>query len=115
FNNELHPMPRDDRIRVLYAPTHGGGGEMSHWDDTEPTTRAATRTSWWHKDTILNHLDPDVFDVVACPHPRYRPDHKATLREYIGADAVIADGGSTMWEAMILGIPLVAPSWITKA
>lgn len=108
-------LSRDGRIRVLYAPTQGGGGEERHWDDTTaPNIAAARRTSWWHRDKILKLLEPDVFDVVECPHPRYTPGHRATFEQYVNADVVIADGGSTIWEAMCLGIPVVLPAWVTS-
>lgn len=114
LRGEVEPLPRDDRIRVLYAPTQGGGGERKHFDDqADPGIPASRRTSWWRRDEILERLDPDTFDVVECPHPRYTEGHKATFEQYVNADVVIADGGSTLWEAMILGIPLVVPRWIS--
>ena len=116
FQGKVEPPPRDDRIRVVYAPTHGGGGEHKHLRDTRPPRiNAAKRTSYWTKDEVLRRLDPDEFDVVVALHPRHRPDRQATLQEYVGADVVIADGGSTIFEAWALGIPVVFPSWITAA
>ena len=115
LRGEVEPLPRDDRIRVLYAPTQGGGGERKHFDDqADPGIPASRRTSWWRRDEIIERLDPETFDVVECPHPRYTPGHKATFAQYVNADVVIADGGSTLWEAMILGIPIVLPSWLTS-
>src|SRR5690606_12019832 len=112
FRGEVEPLPRDSRVRVLYAPTHGGGSEMDHWNDTAPPgIRAAGRTTWWKKDAVLKALDPQVFDVVFCPHPRYREDKSVTFREFVNADVVIADGGSTLWEALALGIPVVVPTF----
>lgn len=114
YQGLIAPLPRDERIRVLYAPTQGGGGDMDHMHDTAaPAMEAAKRSSWWRRDEIFKRLDPDIFDVVFCPHPRYAPGHRATLEEYVGADVVIADGGSTLWEALALDIPLVVPRWIT--
>lgn len=114
FNGQLEPLPRDERIRVLYAPTQGGGGEDHMDDKVAPNISAALRSSWWRRREILDLLDPEVFDVVECHHPRYTPGHVATLRQYVGADVVIADGGSTLWEALALDLPLVLPSWITR-
>lgn len=104
----------DDRIRVVYAPTHGGGGEAHIGDTRDPRIPAARRTSWWKRDQVLSHLDPDVFDVTLAPHPRHRPDRRATFEEYAGADVVIADGGSTIYEAWALGFPVVFPGWLTR-
>ena len=106
----------DVRVRVVYAPTHGGGGEAHHMNDkSSPGTRPARCTSWWDRDRILDLLPDDRFDVVVAPHPRHRPDRRATFTEYIGADVVVADGGSTIYEAWALGIPVVFPAWLTAA
>lgn len=116
FNGEVAPLPRDERPRVLYAPTQGGGDDLKHMHDTHESQAApwpAKRTSWWRRDEVLSALDSDEFDVVVCPHPRYTPGHVATLAEYVNADVVIADGGSTLWEALALGIPLVVTTWIS--
>jgi len=114
FNGQI-PMPsRDSRIRVVWAPTHGGGGERLMGRQGPNTCPGAGATTWWRSDEFLPLLDPDRFDVVHAPHPRHRPDRKATLDEYVGADVVIADGGSTIYEAWALGLPVVFPHWITK-
>ncbi len=113
FQGKL-PKPKPDRrIRVVWAPTHGGGGEKSALSGKPPKTFGAKVTTHWRRQEILDLLDPDVFDVVEAMHPRHRPDHRATLDEYVGADVVVADGGSTIYEAMALGLPVVFPSWLT--
>jgi len=106
------PEKRPGTIRVVYAPTHGGGGEAA----TKRPLAANVRrpSSWWHADEIAQLLTSDEFDVVVAPHPRHRADHRATLAEYRGADVVIADGGSTIYEAWALDIPVVFPSWATR-
>lgn len=102
--------PRDGRIRVLWAPTHGGGGETHIHRDPRPG-RTSASTHWRHAD-VLAPLHPDRFDVRAALHPRHRPDRRATLAEYVGADVVIADGGSTIYEAWAVGLPVVFPTWL---
>lgn len=104
-------VPREPggRVRVLYAPTHGGGSER--WTQGRPTAPGARATSWWHRDTILSLLGD--FDVTLAPHPRHHPQRRATHDEYLSADVVIADGGSTIYEAMALGLPVVLPAWLT--
>jgi hypothetical protein len=109
FDGVRVPRP-DDRIRVLWAPTHGGGGEGNR-DGVQ--RRRWRRTSWWSQAEIVGLLDPELFDVRVAPHPRHRPDHRATLDEYRDCDVVIADGGSTIYEAWALDLPVVFPSWIT--
>jgi hypothetical protein len=100
----------DGRIRVLYAPTHEGGSERN----SRPTAPGSQATSWNQRDEVLALLDEDVFDVVTAPHPRHHPAGKATFAEYVNADVVIADGGSTIYEALVLGKPVVLPSWLTR-
>lgn len=101
--------PADDRLRVLWAPTHGGGGEGT----TQPRRRPRARTSHWHVADIVGRLDPAQFDVRIAHHPRHREDRRATLDEYRDCDVVIADGGSTIYEAWALDLPVVFPHWIT--
>lgn len=103
---------RDDRVRVVYAPTHGGGSER--WPDGNPAAPGAQASSWWRRDEVTALLDPDVFDVVTTPHPRHAPGRRATFEEYAAADVVIADGGSTIYEAWVLGLPVVMPAWLTR-
>lgn len=100
----------DGRVRVLYAPTHEGGSER----DSRPTAPGSRATSWNNRSKVLGLLPPKEFDVVTAPHPRHHPKKKATFEEYVGADVVIADGGSTIYEALVLGLPVVLPSWITR-
>jgi hypothetical protein len=102
----------DGRTRVLYAPTHGGGSERHvHGNRAKPGSRA---TSWWIRDDILAALPEDEFEVVLAPHPRHAEGRQATFAEYVEADVVIADGGSTIYESWILGRPVVLPAWETR-
>lgn len=116
YNGEIQAAPIEQPI-VLWAPTHGGGGDMLHFDDKTPPrgVLATKRTSWWRRDELLRTLNNKAWQVVECPHPRYTPGHTATLTQYVGAHACVADGGSTLIEAMLLGIPVVVPAWITGA
>lgn len=102
----------DGRIRVLYAPTHGGGSERHR--DGNPDKPGAKATSWWQRDEMAALLDEEKFEVVLAPHPRHAPGRRATFEEYAGADVVIADGGSTIYEAWVLGLPVVMPAWLTR-
>jgi hypothetical protein len=112
FNGEVAAPERDERIRVVYAPTHGGGSER--WPEGNPNAPGAGATSWWRRDEVQALLDPEVFDVVLAPHPRHAPGRKATFGQYMNADVVIADGGSTIYESWCLGIPVVMPAWLTR-
>lgn len=112
YQGKVAAPERDGRIRVVYAPTHGGGSEL--YIRGNRNAPGAKATSWWHRDQIIALLDPDIYDVATAWHPRHRPDRRSTLAEYVGADVVIADGGSTIYEAMALGLPVVLPSWLTR-
>lgn len=106
------PWPaRDGRIRVLYAPTHGGGSER--YPDGNRQAPGAAATTWWARDELLGLLDPDRHLVEVAPHPRHHLRRQATLAQYVGADVVIADGGSTMYEAWACDLPVVFADWIT--
>lgn len=115
FNGEIAGTPTDGRVRVVWAPTHGGGGERARHATTSPGTPGSKTTTYWHRDTILGLLPPSEFDVVEAVHPRHRADGRSTLAEYVGADVVIADGGSTIYEAWALDLPVVFADWLTAA
>jgi hypothetical protein len=113
FQGAVPTPERDERIRVVWAPTHGGGGENEFGRPGLPLSQAARRSSHHHAETILDALPEDAFDVVIAPHPRHRADGRSTLVEYVGADVVVADSGSTVYEAWSLDLPVVAPTWLT--
>lgn len=103
------PWPKRTKPRALWAPTHGGGGEGNAWN--RPAGGRPSASSHWQDQKIVPALEP--FETIICPHPRHREDKRSTLSEYVGADVVIADGGSTIYEAWALGIPVVFPTWLT--
>lgn len=120
---KLDPLyrARQERIRanparpeVLWAPTHGGGGMNFAFSPTAPPSSNAKRSSWWQRTDILDLLATCDVDVVESPHPRHRADRQATFDEYLTCDVVIGDGGSSIYEAWALGIPVVFLDWITR-
>src|SRR5690606_6356180 len=102
----------DCRIKLLYASTHCVGTER--WDNCNSDAPGARATSWWNRDQVAGLLDEEKFEVVLAPHPRHSPGHQATFAQYVDADVVIADGGSTIYEAWCLGKPVVLPAWLTR-
>lgn len=82
---------RGRRGRILWAPTHHRG-----WPD---------------------HYDLAAAAVRALPLPIAESVHPvkggtSTLQALLDADVVIADGGSTIYEAWALGKPVVFPTWL---
>jgi len=111
FDAPRVPRAKDGPLRVLYAPTHGGGSERHV--NGNPRAPGAGATSWWHRDEILALLDVDGIEVTLAPHPRHHPQRRATFSEYLSADVAVVDGGSTIYEALALGIPVVLTTWLT--
>lgn len=97
-------LSKSGRIRVLYAPTHGGGGIGGTGSDLPDSNRS----TWWHRERVLDALDFEDIEVVMAPHPRYGK-RKATHEEYAKADVIVCDLGSPLHIAVALGIPAVVP------
>src|SRR5690606_20060891 len=88
FNGEI---TRGNGPRILWAPTHP--------------------TSWpRHYDLLRSVIDVLPYKIAHSAHPQLT--RKPTLQPLMDADVVIADGGSTLYEAWALGKPVVFPSWI---
>ncbi len=104
FWGEYEKQTRD-KPYVVWAPTHGYN------------YRHKGRSSYpWCVDYIKEI--PEEYEVCLAMHPtskmNTRQKHDVTLQELVDADAVIADAGSTLYEAWILGKPVIFPDWICK-
>ncbi len=88
--------------RVLWAPTHNRrkrgetGRSTSSFPEFENYLRALSRFAW---------IDVSV-------HPRNRTDHTPTGASMPRADIVVADFGTTVYEAWALGKPVIFPRWL---
>ena len=88
--------------RVLWAPTHNRrkrgetGRSTSSFPDFENYLRALSRFAW---------VDVSV-------HPRNRTDRTPTGASMPRADVVVADFGTTVYEAWALGKPVIFPRWL---
>ena len=95
-------LVRDPRPRVLWAPTHNKRrrGDTSRSTSSYPAfekyLRALSKFAW---------IDVSV-------HPRNRKDHTPTGASLPRADVVIADFGTTVYEAWALGKPVIFPRWL---
>lgn len=93
---------REGRPRVLWAPTHDGRtrGEAGLSTSSFPAfgnyLSALSRFAW---------VDVSV-------HPRNRTDRTPTGASLPMSDVVVADPGSTAYEAWALGKPVIFPRWL---
>lgn len=94
--------PSSDRLRILWAPTHD-----------YKNTDACTVSSYPKFEDYLPKLRQH-FDVDVSLHPRNRTDKTPTGEKLAQCDVLISDFGTTVYEALALGIPVVFPDWIIK-
>ena len=97
FNGE-YKRNESDKLRVLYAPTHNAVKSVSSFP------------------AFNKYLDkfPDDIEVINSPHPCRKDDRLPTLQALVDADVVIADSGSTIYEAWMLEKPVIFPDWLVK-
>jgi len=94
--------PPSQRLRILWAPTHNfqnrDGRVLSSFPDFEQ-----------HLPALSEH-----FEVEASPHPRNRIDKTPTTEKLAHCDVLISDFGTTVYEALALGIPVIFPDWLIR-
>lgn len=108
---KLDPLINDlkkessDKPFILWAPTHGYTGKDKG------------RSSYPQCLTLIDEISKDYKTKIAL-HPTSKVNsgekQTPTLIDLLNADVVIADAGSTLYEAWILGKPVVFPDWICK-
>lgn len=90
---------------VSWLPTHGYA------------TRNKGRSSFPFFQSYISKLRKD-FLFIDGKHPTTKlhsnQKQTPTINNLVNSDVVIADGGSTIYEAWILGKPVVFPDWICK-
>jgi len=88
---------KSGRKTILYAPTHANSKASSY-------------------PAFLECIDklPDEYKILVSAHPYHGDDHMPTMEKLISADVVIADCGSTVYEAWSLGKPVVFPDWLCR-
>jgi hypothetical protein len=88
---------------IVWAPTHGYNNKNRG------------RSSYPQCMQLINEI-PKNYETKLALHPTSKLHnsikHVPTLIELLDADVVIADGGSTIYEAWILGKPVILPFWL---
>lgn len=85
---------------VLWAPTHSGG-------KFEPQSSHPACLK------LIREI-PGKYRASVSPHPVNASGFRATMQALADADVVIADSGSTIYEALALGKPVIHPDWLVK-
>ncbi len=97
FNGE-YKGTESDKLRILYAPTHNAIQAVS---------------SFPAFNEYLDKFPADI-EIINSPHPARKDDRMPTLQALVDADVVIADAGSTLYEAWMLGKPVIFPDWLVR-
>lgn len=109
---KLDPIFQGEYVRrqaakpyVVWAPTH------------VYSRKYRGRSSYPWCMNLINEI-PDCYDKHIALHPASRlslhQEQDVTLQELLDADVVIADAGSTLYEAWALGKPVIFPDWLCK-
>jgi hypothetical protein len=101
FQGKIKKTPSDKK-RILWAPTH---------NTTLKTT--GTACSYPALESFFKRI-PKEFEVLVSLHPANKSGKSPTLQLLADADIVVADSGSTLYEAWALGKQVVFPSWLIK-
>jgi hypothetical protein len=105
LNGELEAK-KHDKPYVVWAPTHGYASKHKG------------RSSFPECLSLIKEI-PEEYETKMSMHPtsklHAREKHTPTLIELLEADVVIADAGSTLYEAWILGKPVIFPDWLCSA
>ncbi len=86
--------------KVLWAPTHPGRADKS-----------VHLSSYPKLNRYLERLQK-AFDLEVSLHPANRAGGRPTFEALLDAEYVIADRGTTIYEAWALGKPVIFPRWI---
>jgi CDP-glycerol glycerophosphotransferase (TagB/SpsB family) len=96
--------PPGANLTVLWAPSH----------DYDAAGQTLPVSSYPRFKPHVRELEAAGFAVVQSAHPRNRNKKRATSDLYLEADWVIADFGSTLYEAWQLGIPVIFLDWLVR-
>ena len=100
FQGEYTRQKRE-KPYVVWAPTHAYNKSFKN------------RTSYPECNKLIKEI-PNCYETGIAYHPSARREKDITMQELLDADVVIADAGSTIYEAWALGKPVIFPDWICK-
>lgn len=105
FNGEYTKTKRK-KPYVAWLPTHGY------------SSKNRGRSSYPFFNNYINKIPNSIYDIGNGMHPTTKLHSNQrqlpTMQKLIDADVVIADAGSTIYEAWALGKPVIFPDWICK-
>ena len=81
---------------ILFAPTHN-----------------TSVTSYDKFDDIIAKIK-DKYNIIISEHPYNKTVKKVTSTQFLEADVIVGDFGSSMYEGWTLGKPAVLPDWLVK-
>ncbi|MEN8907910.1 MAG: hypothetical protein ABF289_18315 [Clostridiales bacterium] len=100
----LYKRTERNKKYIVWCPTHGYNNKNRG------------RSSYPQCLELINQIDSSIYDVKLCLHPTSKMNNNVkqvpTLKELVDADVVIADAGSTLYEAWALGKPVIFPDWL---
>lgn len=101
FQGKIKKTPSNKK-RILWAPTH----------NMELKTKD-TACSYPALEPFFKNIS-EQYEVLISLHPANKKGKSPTLQLLADADIVVADSGSTLYEAWALGKQVVFPDWLIK-
>jgi hypothetical protein len=103
INIDKNSIKKNSKPKILWAPTHGYHSKNKG------------RSSYPAFSKYLDQI-PNDFEVITSLHPTSKMHNNIkqlpTMEALLEADIIIADAGSTLYEAWILNKPVIFPDWI---
>ena len=98
---------------ILWAPTHNSG--QRRVCVKKQKCIFSSISSYPDLHLYIDHINKiKGIKIITSKHPRNTQNKKLTFDKLVTCDYVIADSGSTIYEAWALGKPVIFPDWIVK-